>query len=225
MSEMAASHVARLKEHGFWDYITPGAGGMERFTQKEYASLLDDMASSGMNSLLVCVKWMTTGYRSSLPFLDQLGGPVMDSDNDLLRWVIAEASARRIKVWLSAVVSFYAPQFYGGQPRWTLSDMCGYPLPVKVGVYDADSPQFRERAVAVFCELVDLFPGVGGLMLEVEGSGEEAPHRVELYNAWAAQRRLAALREARPADQPAHVRYRAVARLRDASPPGGRAGD
>jgi hypothetical protein len=169
----------RLREHGFWDYTTPLAGGMEQFQKEDYELLLDDMAGAGMNSLLVCVKWMTTGYRSALPFLDQPSCPVTDSDNELLRWVIREAAARRIKVWLSAVVSFNACGPWGSRPQSSTRS-------TDHDFYDADSPLFTERAVAVFEELVDLFPGIGGLMVEVEGSGEERPHRIPLYNAWAA---------------------------------------
>jgi len=60
-----------LSEHGFWDYTTPGAGGMEAFEKPDYLALLDDMAAARMNSLLICPKWSTTGYQSRLPYLDQ----------------------------------------------------------------------------------------------------------------------------------------------------------
>ena len=77
-----------LMEYGFWDYATPGAGGMEAFKQDDYVSLLDDMAQAGMNSLMIFVKWLTTGYRSRLPFQDQSpDNPVIASDNSLLRRV------------------------------------------------------------------------------------------------------------------------------------------
>jgi hypothetical protein len=188
MTDTTQSNVARLREHGFWDYTTPGAGGMEKFQQADYASLLDDMAEAGMNSLLVLVKWFTTGYRSSLPFLDQVeGNPVIDSDNELLRWAIAQAAARGIKVWLSAVVSYYACRPYGGTPESVMTSLGTYQLPEKVGLYDADTPMFQDRAVAIFEELVELFPGIAGLMIELEFSGNETPHRIPLYNAWAAQ--------------------------------------
>ena len=36
------SRRSSLVEHGFWDYTTPGAGGMEAFGQDDYLSLLDD---------------------------------------------------------------------------------------------------------------------------------------------------------------------------------------
>ena len=57
--------------HGFWDYTTPGAGGMEHYRREDYRLLLEDMRRAGMNSLAINVKWLTTGYRSRLPFLDQ----------------------------------------------------------------------------------------------------------------------------------------------------------
>ena len=65
---------------------------MEAFKQDDYVSLLDDMAQAGMNSLMIFVKWLTTGYRSRLPFQDQSpDNPVIASDNSLLRRVIEEA--------------------------------------------------------------------------------------------------------------------------------------
>jgi len=175
-----------LGEHGFWDYTTPGAGGMEAFRRDDYLLLLDDMAQAGMNSLLVCVKWATTGYRSGLPFLDQApGNPVIESDNALLRLVIDEAAQRRIKVWLGAVVSIFVVESCGGEPHETyeMRDRAGSRL--QVGVYDADSPGFTERAVRVCEELVELFPHARGLEVELEGSGRESPHRIPRYNAWA----------------------------------------
>ena len=82
---------------------------MERYQRDDYLRLFDDMSGAGMNSLLVCIKWLTTGYRSCLPFLDQLlDNPVIDSDNALLREAIEEARKRDIKVLLGAVVSIYA---------------------------------------------------------------------------------------------------------------------
>lgn len=60
-----------LREHGFWDYTTPGAGSMEQYGRDDYRILFDDMAVAGMNSLVIVVKWFTTGYKSALPFLDQ----------------------------------------------------------------------------------------------------------------------------------------------------------
>ncbi len=60
-----------LEEYGFGDYTAPVAGGMERFGLDNYRLLLDDMLNARMNSLLVCIKWLTTGYYSKLSFQDQ----------------------------------------------------------------------------------------------------------------------------------------------------------
>ena len=71
-----------LLEHGFWDYTCPAAGGMEAFGHDDYLLLLDDMAGAGMNSLAINVKWHSTGYRSCLPYLDQVpDNRVIASDN------------------------------------------------------------------------------------------------------------------------------------------------
>ena len=42
-------------EYGFWDYTTPGTGGMEHYERADYISLLDDMAAAGMNSLVMVI--------------------------------------------------------------------------------------------------------------------------------------------------------------------------
>src|SRR3990170_4996917 len=98
----------------------PAAGGMERFAQKDYILLLDDMAAAGMNSLVICPKWMTTGYRSRLPYLDQTpDNPVIASDNALLRLAIDEARSRDIKVWLLAVVNMFDADRSGLTPCLT----------------------------------------------------------------------------------------------------------
>jgi len=178
-----------LTEYGFWDYTTPLAGGMEAFARDDYLLLLDDMAQAGMNSLMVCVKWFTTGYRSRLPFLDQLpGNPVIESDNALLREVIEEAGSRGIKVWLGAVVSIFVADKYGLEPYSVFAQQVVDGGTVRIGVYDSDSPGFAQRAVQIAEELVDLFPGIGGLEVEMEGCGVETPHRIPLYNRWARER-------------------------------------
>lgn len=82
---MSAESNAHVVEHGFWDYTTPGAGGMEHYERDDYLRLLDDMGEAGMNSICVLPKWLTTGYRSRLPFLDQhADNPTTRSDNALL---------------------------------------------------------------------------------------------------------------------------------------------
>ena len=60
-----------MREIGFWDYTCPGNGSLERYTKADWDELLDDMVVGGCNSFVRCVKWLTTGYRSQLPWLDQ----------------------------------------------------------------------------------------------------------------------------------------------------------
>ena len=186
-SRSASRHPNRaLMEYGFWDYTTPGAGGMEAFEQDDYISLLDDMAQAGMNSLMIYVKWLTTGYRSRLPFQDQSpDNPVIASDNALLRRVIEEAGQRKIKIWLGGAVTYFDVARFGEKPYRTYERLGDFDLPVKVGLYDTDTPGLIERIVQIYEELVELFPGIGGLEVELEGAGMENPHRISLYNRWA----------------------------------------
>ena len=55
-------------------------------------------------------------------------------------------------------------------------------------MYDADSPEFRERAVAIAEELVTEFPAMAGLEIEMEGCGRALPHRAGPYDDWAKAR-------------------------------------
>jgi hypothetical protein len=172
-----------LKEHGFWEYTTPCAGGFEAYGLDDYRLALDDMAGAGMNSLLIVVKWFTTGYRSKLPYLDQLpGNRVIESDNELLRKVMAEAKARRIKMWLGAVTSYYDAAKFGSTPCGTIS---WAQFPFRIGTYDPDAPEAVERGAAIFEEILEQFPGPDGLMLEMESIERPAPHRIPCYNEWA----------------------------------------
>ena len=173
-----------LREHGFWEYTTPYTGGFETYDYDDYRLALDDMAQAGMNSVMIMVKWLTTGYRSKLPYLDQLpGNKVIDSGNKLLRRVMGEARARRIKCWLGVVTSYYDADKFRSTPHTVIPGMLGCPF--KVGNYDPDAPQMIERGAAIFEEVLDEFPGVDGLMLEMEAVEARAPHRVAPYNQWA----------------------------------------
>jgi hypothetical protein len=175
-----------LSEHGFWDYTTPGAGGMEAFEKPDYLALLDDMSAARMNSLLICPKWSTTGYQSRLPYLDQQpSNKVIRSSNELLRWALAEAAKRGIKTWLSAFVTGFDLGPYKLKPCRQFEFVLPDGPAIQVAGYDLDTPGVRERAVEIFAELAELFPGVGGLCVELEDSGTELPHRIPLYNRWA----------------------------------------
>ena len=210
-----------LMEYGFWDYTTPGAGGMEAFKQDDYVSLLDDMAQAGMNSLMIFVKWLTTGYRSRLPFQDQSpDNPVIASDNSLLRRVIEEAVKRKIKIWLGGAVTYFDVTKFGEKPHRTYDRLGDFDLPVKVGLYDTDTPGLTERIVQIYEELVESFPGIGGLEVELEGAGMENPHRIPLYNRWAEEngrppfRELAHPLNPRAFDVPAWRDYTTHSRLK-----------
>ncbi|MEN6603237.1 MAG: hypothetical protein ABFD86_12550, partial [Bryobacteraceae bacterium] len=171
----------RLAEHGFWDYTTPGAGGMEAYGKDDYASLLDDMAGAGMNSLLICPRWSTTGYRSRLKYLDQLlSNRVIASGNELLRWVLDEARKRKIKTWLSAFVCGFDSRVYGLKPYRTMKMSIDGEPAMEIGSYDLDTPGVAERAVEIFDELVSEFPMAAALNVELEDSGMELPHRIPL---------------------------------------------
>jgi len=202
-----------LREHGFWDYTCPVAGGMEGFGKDDYLELFDDMAAAGMNSLVICAKWMTTGYRSRLPYLDQLpDNPVIVSDNELLRFAIGEARKRKIKVWLAAVVNFFPVKTTGAKPMSVLDKLLDFKFPFRVGCYDSDLPLVRARAVEICTELVELFPGIGGMVIELENDNIESPCRIPLYNKWAVKNKRRPFKEL---GHPFNPRCVAVSEWRD----------
>ncbi len=160
---------------------------MEAYGKDDYISLLDDMAEAGMNSLLICPRWFTTGYRSRLKYLDQwASNRVIASGNELLRWALHEARKRKIKTWLSAYVCGFEPRSYGLKPYRTLSVPVDGGPTMEIGIYDLDTPGVAERAVEIFDELMREFPMADALNVELEDSGVELPHRIPLYNKWAA---------------------------------------
>lgn len=172
-------------EYGFWDYTAPATGGMEHYGRGDYVSLLDDMAEAGMNSLVMVIKWMTTGYTSKLPWLDQEPtNPAVASNNELIHFALDEARSRGIKVWLGAVVTQHVTATFGESPlRHFEIFVDGEPR--HAAIFDLDMPEVAQRAVAVFDEIVELFPQADGLLVEVEGGDQFGPHRVEPYNRWA----------------------------------------
>ena len=175
------------RSHGFWDYTTPGTGGLERFGRDDYRWLLDDMAGAGMNSLALVVRWLTTGYASRLPFNDQLRDrctPIAEG-NDVLRGTITDGMERGIAVWLSASVNIFRADRVKAKPFSSSADIWGQKMPFEVGRYGTDQEEVCENASAMCRELVHEFPAMAGFVVEVECCGYELPHRIPLYNAWA----------------------------------------
>lgn len=202
-----------MREHGFWDYTTPVAGGVERYQLDDYRRLLDDMAGAGMNSLLLVVKWFTTGYRSCLSFLDQMpDNPVIASDNELLRRVIREAHARRILLRLGAVVTIFPVDRMTASPVSThVMQAGGIPL-FRAGYFDPDAPGVQSHAVQICEEIIENFPEADGLMVELEGADADMPHRIPRYEQWAAEK-----------GYPTHANLRRPLGLRSMDIPGWRA--
>ncbi len=168
------------KEIGFWDYSCPLHGSLERYTEADWDVLLDDMADGGFNSLVLGIKWLTTGYRSRYSWLDQDPScSAIATDNAVLHHALCGARARGIKTWLLVVATIYSStefQLPGGTLNWK-EPFRGY---------DLDCPGLSERMDALFTEVVDLFGDeTDGLVVELEFCDGEAPHRIPIYDAWA----------------------------------------
>jgi len=84
---------------------------------------------------------------------------------------------------LGVVTSYFNAEKFGSVPFNVVRGMLG--VPFNVGIYDPDAPQMVERGAAIFEEILDEFPGIDGLMLEMECVEKQAPHRVSSYNEWA----------------------------------------
>lgn len=176
-----------MKEIGFWDYTCPRHGSLERYTQADWDLLLDDIASGGFNSLLLGIKWLTTGYHSRLPWLDQdpTCTAVTSENNAMLLHALCGARQRGLKTWVLVVATIFPKTQFalpGGSSYWTPD------WGEEFTVYDPDTPGLSERMDQLFREVLDLFgAGLDGLVVELEFGDGEAPHRVPIYNEWAAR--------------------------------------
>lgn len=180
---MGTSRLPR--EIGFWDYTCPGNGSLEHYTREDWDVLLDDMVAGGLNSFVLCVKWLTTGYRSRLPWLDQdLNCTAIASDNALIHYALAEARKRGLRTWLLVVSTQYKFREFGLTPYAS-----GWgPEGAMVANYDLDCPGLPERIEQLYDEIFGLFGSAAdGLVVELEFCDGEAPHRIPLYNEWAAR--------------------------------------
>ena len=169
-----------MNEIGFWDYSCPMHGSLERYTVEDWDNLLDDMSEGGFNSLVLGIKWLTTGYRSQYDWLDQ--DPLcsaISSNNAVIYHALQGARKRNIKTWLLVVATVFPTGKYqlpGGIEYWG----------PEFNVYDLDCPGITERIDLLFSEVIDLFGSdADGIVVELEFCDGEAPHRIPVYNAWA----------------------------------------
>ncbi len=174
--------TSETKEIGFWDYTCPRHGSLERYSAQDWDLLLDDMAEGGFNSLVLGLKWLTTGYRSRLPWLDQDSScSAIASDNQLIYHALQGARQRGIRTWALVVATIFFAQedsLPGRNPYWT----------DEYAVYDLDTPGLAERIDRLLAEVVDLFGDLlDGLVVELEFCDGEAPHRIPVYNQWASR--------------------------------------
>lgn len=170
-----------MKEIGFWDYSCPRHGSLEHYTNADWDVLLDDMVEGGFNSLVLSVKWLTTGYRSRYSWLEQdPGNSAVASDNAVIHYALNGARQRNIRTWLLVVATGYV------MPQFGIQSLCNIPPWGDFTSYDLDQPGIQERIHLLFDEIADLFGAeADGIVVELEFCDGEAPHRVPLYNEWA----------------------------------------
>ena len=175
-------------EIGFWDYTCPRHGSLERYTAADWDTLLDDMVAGGFDSLVLCPKWLTTGYRSALSWLDQDPScSAIALDNRPIHHALAGARARGIRTRLLIATTIFPAR------EFTLPGGFTYPWPGvfadgEVMLYDLDCPGLTERMDQLVGEIIDLFGAqTDGLIIELEFADGEAPHRIPIYDDWAAR--------------------------------------
>lgn len=171
-----------MNEIGFWDYTCPHHGSLEHYTIEDWDILLDDMCEGGFNSLVLGIKWLTTGYRSRFEWLDQDPGvAAIASDNATIHYVLREAKRRNIRTWLLVVASIFNVEKFGVPPAVP-------PQLLGAGSYPPDQPVVAQRMLALFDEVTELFGAdADGIVVELENCDGEAPHRIPIYNDWAKQ--------------------------------------
>ncbi len=175
-----------MKEIGFWDYTAPQHGSLECYTKQDWDLLLDDMAEGGFNSFVLCIKWMTTGYRSKFAWLDQNEQcTAISSDNELIHYALDGARMRGIKTWILVVATQFPVKQFGLNPLWT-EEWTKEVFGEYIGYYDLDHPGLQERILDMFGEITELFGHkTDGIIVELEFCDRDEPHRIELYNHWA----------------------------------------
>lgn len=175
-------------EIGFWDYTCPRNGSLERYTNADWDLLLDDMVAGGFNSLVICPKWLTTGYRSRFSWLDQDPScSAVAQDNEPIHHALAGARARGIRTRLLVVATIFPSREFS-LPGGTTFPWPGVFEDGEIMIYDLDCPGLLERMDLLVTEIVDLFGAqTDGLIIELEFADGEAPHRIPVYDDWAAK--------------------------------------
>ena len=172
--------MAQIKEIGFWDYSCPQNGSLDQYDYDDWQLLLDDMAEGGINSLVLCPKWLTTGYKSKLPWLDQGDCTAIKTDNKVLRFALEEARKRGIICTLLVVSTQFNVASFGSVPD-NPKAIWG-----ETGSYDLDFPGLHDRVLDMYTEIHDLFGDLTDrYVCELEFCDNSAPHRIPKYDAWA----------------------------------------
>lgn len=168
-------------EIGFWDYTCPGHGSVEEYSRQDWDILLNDMSAGGFNSLVLGIKWLTTGYRSRHEWLDQdCSVSAIASDNAIIYHVLNAARERGIRTWLLVVASIF------NQEKFGFPSAIAPVRSARRASYDLDQPGVTDRILALFEEIAELFGDhADGMIVELEVCDGDAPHRIPLYDKWA----------------------------------------
>lgn len=90
------------------------------YKRSDWDLLLDDIVHGGFNSLVLGIKWLTTGYRSRLPWIYQDPScTAINTNNELIYYALKGARQRGISIWLLIVATIY-PKFCDGEAEYRI---------------------------------------------------------------------------------------------------------
>ncbi len=158
-------------DFGWWEVFAPSLHGRAHlWNQAQWAEQIEWMASRGTRVLFLYLHWYSTGYRSSLPWLDQPDFSLnVATENAVLRRLLRQARGRKIRVYLVNQVYLYDAETYDGPTVLDEFADAAHYWPKRLVVAEAAETSVRNRIAKMFVEQAELFPNAAGFLLEGEG--------------------------------------------------------
>ncbi|NOZ56870.1 MAG: hypothetical protein GXO73_08820 [Calditrichaeota bacterium] len=158
-------------DFGWWEVFAPSLHGRAHlWNQAQWAEQIEWMGSRGARVLFLYLHWYSTGYHSSLAWLDQPDFSLnVATENAVLRRLLRQARGRKIRVYLVNQVYLYDAETYDGPTVLDEFADAAHYWPKRLVVADAAETSVRNRIAKMFVEQAELFPNAAGFLLEGEG--------------------------------------------------------
>ncbi len=162
-------------EFGWWEVFAPSLHGRAHlWNANQWAEQIEWMASRGARTLFLYLHWYSTGYRSSLDWLDQPDYSLnVVAENAILRRLLRHARGRRIRVYLVNQVYVYDAESWKGPTALEEFPDAAHYWPRRLVLAEAANSSVRNRIAKMFVEQAELFPNAAGLLLEGEGKASK----------------------------------------------------